>query len=176
MKVIYTLKLAVYISAIRLHRRLGFKRRLVFALIYIGLPILAGAGLVAILLLAALAKTEASSASIFAESVLVFLSIALPLARIVDVRICFKRIFLNSKTIPTITLEIDDNGIRSESPGVSEGRFFWSAIADFAQSESITLLYVARKKFLFFPTSVLTQTQRAELNDLVARHLPKGKS
>jgi hypothetical protein len=171
MKVSYTLALADYVSAIRLHRRLSFMRRLVFGLIYVGLPIMAMAGMISILFLKVIAKTELSSDVLFAEGILLFLSIALPLARIPDVRICFRRIFLNPKAIPTVTLEIDDDGIRSESPGVSEGKFFWNAIAGFAQNERITLLYVARKKFLFFPTNVLTPAQRAELDDLVARHV-----
>jgi len=130
-------------------------------------------GLIAILLLKMVAKVELSSDLLFAKGILLFLSVALPLARIPDVRICFKRIFLNSKAIPTINLEIDEQGIRSENPGVSEGKLFWSAILDFAQTERITLLYVARKKFLFFPTKVLTPAQRDELDELVARNMPR---
>jgi hypothetical protein len=148
-------------------------RRLAFGLIYIGLPILALAGMILILYLKMVAKAVLSFDQLFGEGLLLFLSVGLPLARIPDVRICFKRIFANPKQIPTITLEVDDQSIRSEIPGVSEGKFFWNAIAGFAQNEKITLLYVARKKFLFFPTNALTLDQRAELNDLVARNMPR---
>ena len=173
MKVSYTLSLPDYVLAIRLHRRLNFVRSLVFGLIYIGLPIMAFGGMISILFLKMIAKADVSADAYFAESILLFLSAVLPLARIPDVRICFRRIFLNSKAIPTTTLEIDDHGIYSENPGVSEGELFWSAIVDFAQTERITLFYVARKKLLFFPTTVITPAQRAELNDLVARNMPR---
>jgi hypothetical protein len=39
----------------------------------------------------------------------------------------------------------------------------------------MALLYVAKNQFVFFPTHSMTDTQRVELNDLVVRHLSKGK-
>jgi hypothetical protein len=51
----------------------------------------------------------------------------------------------------------------------------WTAIVRFAQNEKVTLFYVAKARFLFVPTQLFSEEQRAELNDLVARHLPKGK-
>ena len=176
MKLTYTLTLADYIAAIRLHRSQTFARRFIFGLLYFGLPFLAVVGLAGIVLLKAIGKTEPTSGYIFEEAVLLFLSIGLPLARIVDVRICFRRIFANAKVIPTITAVIDEECVRSEIPGVSEGKFFWSAIIDFAQDEKVTLLYIRKKAFLFFPPFVLSPDQRAELNDLVARHVVKKKS
>jgi hypothetical protein len=173
MKLTYTLTLADYIAAIRLHRAQSFARRFIFAILYLGLPILAVAGLVSIVVLKEIGKTNLRPDYVFAELVLLLLSIGLPIARIPDVRICFRRIFANSKEIPTITMVIDEECVRSEIPGVSEGKFFWNAIVDFAQNEKVTLLYVRKRAFLFFPTPILSPDQRAELNALVTRHVVK---
>ena len=45
---------------------------------------------------------------------------------------------------------------------------------EFAQDKNVTLLYFAKNRFLFFPTGAMSP-EAAELNDLVARRLPKGK-
>ena len=67
--------------------------------------------------------------------------------------------------------DINDQGVISAIVGTEEGVFSWKDIAGFAQNEKITLLFLDKKRFLFFPTSALDQSQRAELKDLVARHL-----
>jgi len=132
MKLSYTLTLADYIAATRLHRMQTLGRRLTFALLYFGLPILAVAGMIIIILSKMSGRLELAPSFLFAEAVLIFLSIALPLARILDLRICFKRIFLNPKAVPTITANIDEECICTEIPGVNEGKFFWNAILRFA--------------------------------------------
>lgn len=67
--------------------------------------------------------------------------------------------------------DVNDLGVASAIVGTEEGVFLWKDIAGFAQNEKITLLYLDKKRFLFFPTSTLNQSQRSELKDLVARHL-----
>ena len=42
-------------------------------------------------------------------------------------------------------------GVISSVPGRSEGRFYWSAIQDFAEDEKMALLFFDKKKFLFIP-------------------------
>jgi len=88
----------------------------------------------------------------------------------------FKSLFPPARTSRDSSIEIDEDRIFSEIPGVSEGKIFWNGVVAFAQDEKITLIYIREKAFLFFPTSVMSHDQRAELTDLVARHLPKGKS
>ena len=75
-----------------------------------------------------------------------------------------------------MSIDIDNECLVSEIPGVFAEKYFWNTIVGFAQNEKVTLLYVFKDRFLLFPTAMLSQVQRTELNDLVARHLPKRKS
>jgi len=83
--------------------------------------------------------------------------------------------FPHGQTDQLLSIDIDDGRIISEMPGFSESKLLWTAIVRFAQNEKVTLFYVAKARFLFVPTQLFSEEQRAELNDLVARHLPKGK-
>jgi len=35
------------------------------------------------------------------------------------------------------------------------------------------MIYLAERRFLFFPTPAMSPAQRTELNDLIARHVTK---
>ena len=102
-------------------------------------------------------------------------TILLPLMRIYSVRRSYRHFLPSPVNDKLLSFEIDDVSISSSIPGVGTGTIQWSAIGDFAQNEKVTLLYLTKKRFYFFPTSAMTPIQRAELNDLVARHLSKGK-
>ncbi len=56
-----------------------------------------------------------------------------------------------------------------------EMKYFWEGIVDFAQDEKSTLFYTSNDAFLFLPTQAMTKAQRAELNDLIARHVTRKK-
>jgi hypothetical protein len=70
-----------------------------------------------------------------------------------------------------MSLDIGDVCIISTISGVSEGKFFWRGIFDFAQDEKATMFYIDKRRFFFFPTLALSPAKRSELNDLVARHV-----
>jgi hypothetical protein len=164
-KLSYTLTLSDYKAALRLHLRQSIGRRFAVAVLRIVIPTVAAAGLIVFLLFKA-RGTELSASFITVEIGLIFLSIALPIARYFDTRICFKRIFPNAATVPTISTEIDDECIRIQSPGVSEGKFYWKAIVKFDQDDKVTMLYIDKRRFLFFPTEILSQSERAEFKAL----------
>ena len=166
MKLEYTLTLADYKAALRIHMRQTLGRRLRVILLRVGIPILAIAGVIAVSIPGR--KTELRSDLIAIEIGLIVLSFALPVARYFDARICFKRIFPNPTKVPTFCAEIDREGIRTQNPGVSEGLIFWKAIVRFAQDEKVTMFYIDKRRFLFFPTNILSSAQRTELNDLAA--------
>lgn len=176
MKISYRLTLQDYIAAIRLYRNQKLSRRFIFGLIYLGLPICAGFGLITLILVRKQGTAALRSDFIFTETLLVFIAIALPLARIPDVRKGFRRTFPDPGKLPTTTSAFDEECLRSEISGVSEGIFRWNAIVDFAQDDKITLLYIAKKKFLFFPTSIMSAEQRSELNDLINRKVRKRET
>ena len=74
---------------------------------------------------------------------------------------------------PKSFIEVGEEGVSSAVEGTDSERFTWSAIVRFAQDEKMTLFYIAKNRFVLFPTSALSSEQRAELNDLVARHVVK---
>jgi uncharacterized membrane protein YeaQ/YmgE (transglycosylase-associated protein family) len=102
-------------------------------------------------------------------------TILLPLLRIYSVRRAYRHFLPSPVDGKLLSFEIDDVSVSSLIPGVGTGTIQWSAFRDFAQNETVTLLYLTKKRFYFFPTSAMTPAQRAELTELVARHLPKGK-
>jgi len=173
MRLEYTLTLSTYRSAQRLHIRQRISRRLSFVVWFIVTPILAAVGLLAFTVLDISRYTH--SAALFAgiEAGLVWLAVFCPIAREYQIRKSFKQLFPPNRTEMSSTLEIDDTYLLSIIPGVSEGKFFWSGICGFAQNEEVTLIYVAPKRFLFFPTSAMNPEQRTELSGLVARNLVK---
>lgn len=167
MKLAYTLTLADYKAAQRLHIRRKITRRVLFYL-YPIMTAIASIGALFGLICGNVVLSE-----IFLPLVAGGLacSICVEIGRFYGIRKCFKQLFHPARTDRNSSLDIDDERIVSAVPGVSEGKFFWSAILEFAQDEKITLLYVAEKRFLFFPTSALSPDQRVELDALIARNM-----
>jgi uncharacterized membrane protein YeaQ/YmgE (transglycosylase-associated protein family) len=97
-------------------------------------------------------------------------TILLPLFRIYAVRKAFSYFLPKPVEGRVLLFEIDSEKICSEIPGIGSGEIQWSVIHDFAQDEKVTLLYITKKRFYFFPTAAMTPEQRAELNDIVTRH------
>ena len=176
MKLEYTLTLADYKDAQRLHLRRNLSRRLVFTFWYAVVPILAIAGALVFAVFDVSKLTHFAAAYFGIEAALVWVSIVLPLTRFYTIRKGFKQLFPPTRTDRSSSIDIDEERILSVIPGVSEGKVFWNGIIDFGQDEKITLLYIRKKAFFFFPTQAMSPAQRAELNDLVARHVVKKKS
>jgi len=172
MKFTYTLTFADFKAAVKLHSRQKFSRRVaLFVNIWL-------APIVALLLIVSFMLSplrQLPNGSFFMLAVLLF-CILLPVMHHRYVRNQFKQLFPPTRTDRSSSIDIDDEQIYSGVPGVSEGKIFWSGILAFAQDEKITMIYLAENKFLFFPTVVMSSTQRTELNDLVARHGVKRKS
>ena len=171
MKLSYTLTLVDYKAALRLHRRQKLSRRITFILLYCVVPVLAVIGLTTVFILEAKGQADLAADVIGVDIIFIWLSIGLPMARFVNIRKGFKRIFPSTRTERSSSIDIDDERIVSAIPGVSEGKFFWNAILAFAQDEKITLLYIDKNRFLLFPTYALTPVQRLELSALVERHI-----
>lgn len=173
MKLEYTLTFADFRSAQRLHRRQTLGRRLSFAFWNIAVPILAVIGLAAFIFLDSPRITRYAASLFIFECALLWIAIANPIARHYKMRKGFNQLFPPNRTERTSTLDLNEDHILSRIPGVSEGKFFWNGIVDFAQDDKITLIYVAKNRFLFFPSSAMSPDQRIELSDLVSRHIAK---
>jgi hypothetical protein len=103
-------------------------------------------------------------------------SVASPFMQLYVDRRGFRRLFSPTRKDRSCYIDLDDNCILSGQPEVSEEKYFWNAIVGFAQDEKMTLLYLDKDKFLLFPTQAMSPEQRAELNDLIARHVVGRKS
>jgi len=73
-----------------------------------------------------------------------------------------------------VTLEFTADQVISAIPEKSEGRFFWSAIQDFAQDDRITLIYVQQKRFIFVPTHAVPDTEWARVRAKLSIALGKA--
>lgn len=173
MKLEFTLTFSDYKSALRLHRRQTLGRRLAFIFWNIAVPILAVIGLAAFVFFDLFRVTRFAAILFGIESGLLTITILNPIARYYKMRKCFKQLFPPTRIDRITTLEINHDHLLSSIPGVSEGKFFWNAIVDFAQDNKTTLIYVAKARFLFFPTAAMSSDQRVELNNLVSRYVSK---
>jgi hypothetical protein len=173
MKLEYTLTFADFKSAQRLHYRQTLGRRLRFAFWNICIPVLAVLGLAAFVFLDLFHIARYAAILFGIECALLWIAICNPIARYFKMRKCFKQLFPPTRTERNSTLELGEDHLLSGIPGVSEGKFFWNAIVGFAQDEKITLIYVAKTRFLFFPTAAMSPDQRAKLDNLIDRHVTK---
>ena len=169
MKLSYALSFAYIRAAFRLHRRQTLLRR-VNLYIWPALTITAFVGMI----IFSSNKNSELFAQCFAFGVgFLWMSIGMPIARYYNIRRCFKQHFPSTRTDPTTSMEIDDERIHTGIPGVSVNNYLWNGIVGFAQNEKATLLYLDKNRFLFLPTCAMSTAQRAELNDLIARHVAR---
>ena len=87
----------------------------------------------------------------------------------------FRSIFPANTKIKRVSATIDETGIQIEIPEAAMARYQWTAFVRSAQDSDSILLYTTRTKFLFLPASAFTAVQRAEFEDLIARHITSRK-
>jgi len=168
MKIECPLSFSDYKAALKLHSRLSLLRRINrIALFVSSLIIYSIFGYVVI----KSAVNHEFASRISAGTWITFLSLScLPLLHSWALRRQFRNIFPPSPTSRIAYFEFCDDLVISGIPGVSEGRYHWSSIVQFAQNEEITLVYVKKSRFLFVPTHAFSASQRIELDELIARH------
>jgi len=108
--------------------------------------------------------------SIIFEIFAVLFSVSIPIIRYFVARKWFRRYFYAAQTDRTISIDIDDERILFEVPGVGESKVLWRAIIAFEHEENVALLYTSVSKFIMFSTSALSPAQLTELKDLVVRN------
>jgi hypothetical protein len=87
----------------------------------------------------------------------------------------FKNNFSLDPEKESYSLIANDEGIIVAKSDSIESRVTWNAITDFRQDETITIVYLSPDNCFYFPTKSMSADQSAELHDLIARHVPKGK-
>ncbi|HEV2132657.1 MAG TPA: YcxB family protein [Terracidiphilus sp.] len=169
MKVTYKLTLEDYKAALNLHRTQSVGRRIRRIVLREVLPIAALAALVT-LIFAPIKSDELHFDLVVLAVALCFLSIALPIAAVVDARICFRRMFPANASDPMMTLDVSDEFVISSIPGISEGKFQWNAFTNILLSDKVALFYIDKRRFLLLPISRLDPEQDIEFRNIVARN------
>jgi hypothetical protein len=169
MKISCKIALVDFKAAQRLHIRQKLIRR-IFVYVW---PVLALVSLIGCVVFCITEHSELFAYCLILGIFPLSCTIGFPIGRMFTVRRLFKRSFHSSHGGPEQIIDIDNERIIVERPGISEVKFPWTACVDFAQDESVTMLYVSKNKFYIIPTPALSQDQRTELNDLIARHLPR---
>jgi len=72
----------------------------------------------------------------------------------------FKRLFAPTRMDRSNFVEIDDERILYATPGISETKFSWNAVVEFAQDEKVTLLYVSKRVFITMPRRLFSRAAR----------------
>jgi hypothetical protein len=169
MKLNYTLTLADWKAALKLHRHKKYFRRFGVLIWFIFS--------VACLTLALFCNSQSELFAQFIALGAGTLAVAIvsPFMRAYIDKRGYRRLFSPACKDRSFYIDIDDDRILSGLPGVNEEKYFWNAIVGFAQDKKMTLLYLDKDKFLLFPTYALSPDQRTELNDIIARHVVKRK-
>jgi hypothetical protein len=170
MKYNYTLTLADYKAALRLHQREKRSRRIVEFVVYKFMPVL-GFLVIAFEVFEGVVHNNLVWENALRLLVIPIFFLLLPVTRFNLVRKQFKQLFPAGSE--RLSIDIDDDRIICVKPGSSESKFMWHAIASFSQDEKIAMLYLSKDRFLFFPTAGLSSGERAELQGLVQRNLEK---
>jgi|GEM_PF-3528590 len=166
MRITYALSFADFRAAQSLHIRQKLIRRVN---IFIW-PVLAVILLIGMIVFGNSDHQELSAQCLIFGSLSLWFTMLFPIVRYLNARKGFKRFFLSGQTDQQISIDIDNERILSEIPGVGEGKYYWNTIIGFAQDDKVTLLYVYKDRFLVFPTTLLSPAQHAELYDLIAHN------
>jgi hypothetical protein len=173
MKINYKITFKDYKAAVQLHCTNKSGRRLGYYFWYWVIPALALMFVLFDIFDGRWKTTNFNSPFRWFEGGLIWLAIFLPLMRFINLRRYFRILFSKAVRDGDVSLEVTDDSIVSEIPGVSSGKFFWNAIVDFSQNKGATLFYVSNKRFLFLPTAVLSADQNDELHALISRNMVK---
>ena len=176
MQLNYKFTLADWKAALRLHARQKISRRIHYFIFDFVFPVVAFIGLIWIVYAQMIGDMKTVDDLSVLVAMFVGLAVVLPFVRQYAVRKSFKGFFPPSPSGPGYSLDINDERIVSTRSAVGEATYYWAGICAVAQSKKIILLYISEIFFLGIPTHILSAQQRTELESIIARHIPKGKS
>jgi hypothetical protein len=171
MKIEYTITLRDFKAALKLHRRQKLSRRL---LPWIW-PMLLLVGIVGFVVSSSDHNLEMAVQSAAIASGALVATLGWPVMRWVTTRVCYNRMFSPKRTSRVTILDIDEEKIIEINPGAEEIRVAWSGVLDVVRDSRSILIYIGVSRFFIIPAAILTPDQRAEFNDLVARHVVKRR-
>jgi hypothetical protein len=158
MKYTYTNSFSLYKAAMRAYIRSSGRRRFWFHFQMWGMLTLG-------LILAAIALLNGTRVSTILLPLcagLVAGGIVGPALRPWNLRRCYKAWSGESKG-KLVYVAIEDGELRSGTEGKSEGRFQRNAICDIAEDKAVLLLFLNKRKFLYFPKALLPAEALSEI-------------
>jgi hypothetical protein len=173
MQVSYELTLAEFESALKLHARQKLSRRIYVFTFRFVIPWATYLFLGFTLYSYVTGGWGAIEGLVFPDFVLVailILALSFPRSRIHSV---FRSLYPPGAKSRINSMEINDACILTSVEGVGEGKYLWNAVSAFVENEQLALLYVGEERFFTVPLRALTDVQRNELRELVARNLVK---
>jgi len=142
MNLTYTITLADWKAAIRLHTRQKPGRRICLAISYYAIPTLAGLGLGYISLASSHGRRDIVDGLVLPVAALFGIAVLRPFLYGYRLRKWFTGYFPVSETGPGHSLDIDNERILKIWPGIGEAKYYWTGIRRFAQDNRITVLYI----------------------------------
>lgn len=167
MRLEYSLTLADYIEAFKLHRQQRLSRRFVP---WIG-PCLLLIALIGLVVFSLNNNIGLAAQSIALGAGATVLTIGIPISRFINTRKSYNRLFQKGNMDRYSYIEINEQQIVRTLSGTSELKVLWSGVYDFVQNEKITMIYTNKDCFLLVPTQKMSPEQRAELSNIVARQV-----
>ncbi len=111
--------------------------------------------------------------AIFWAAVALYLAVVLTFARWWQMRKLWNQAQPAKYRGKPVTFQFDPEMVISARPGESEGRFYWSAIEDYAEDDRLALIYVRHKLFLFIPKRAMDESEWERLRALALPHKAK---
>ncbi len=173
MQLSYELTLAEFKSALRLHFRQKLSRRIHWFIYKFVIPGTTGVALSVTLYLYVTTGLDGLDDLVIADIALVAIIILVFIFRGFRVRSMFRALYPPGAKNRITSIAINDEDIRTSVDGVGEGRYLWTGVSAYAENKLIALFYIGDERFLMLPTRILSSAQRAELNDLIERHVVK---
>jgi hypothetical protein len=102
-----------------------------------------------------------------------FMGIFQHLYRPFQLRKIYKRSLPDGQKTADVEFSFGEEGVRSAILGRSEGRFNWSAIQDYAEDDTLSLIFVKKKLFLYIPKRAMPAEEWDDLRRYV--HMKTGK-
>ena len=146
-----------YNDAERLHRRNRPRAAVVYYVFFWLLPCVSAAYLLYTLIVFGLGGWRAVERHLAEASLALYLAILLPFAFWNAKRRAWNTLQPKKYAGRPVTFQFDGEQLISARPGVSDGRFYWTAIEDFAEDDRMALIYPRPKLFVIVPKRAMPE-------------------
>jgi YcxB-like protein len=175
MQLSFEITLAEFKSALKLYSRETLGRRIHWFIFDYVIPGVALVSVALALIDYLVSHSNVNGTLVAFAAYMVFAAALSFVVRRFRIRAMFRALVPPGAKSPVRSMEFSEEQILSTLEGIGEAHYLWTAIVKCVQNGTVMLLFISREQFLVIPQQILSPAQRAELNDLVARHVPARK-